>query len=150
MYEERRFVLNCYLDSYDASKDSVFCFCVDVSNLYGGVMQLDKLPISIYFLKLDKTENKTKKISFKKKLVYKKTHLLSENFFTPMFLASSKEYKIKITGLFSPLFEIDDLNNCFNFHSFPETPVLALNHSLKKKQENHKASSSIDTIRFIS
>ena len=54
MYEERRFVLNkCYLDSYDASKDSVFCFCVDASNLYGGVMQLDKLTVSVYFLKSD-------------------------------------------------------------------------------------------------
>ena len=54
VYEERRFVANnCYLDNYDASKESVFGFCVDANNLYGGVMQLDKLPISDDILRSD-------------------------------------------------------------------------------------------------
>ena len=54
VYEERRFIANnCYLDNYDASKESVFGFCVDANNLYGGVMQLDKLPIADYILRSD-------------------------------------------------------------------------------------------------
>ena len=54
VYEERRFVANnCYLDNYDASRESVFGFCVDANNLYGGVMQLDKLPIADYILRSD-------------------------------------------------------------------------------------------------
>ena len=54
VYEERRFFANnCYLDNYDASKESVFGFCADANNLYGGVMQQDKLPIADYILRSD-------------------------------------------------------------------------------------------------
>ena len=46
---------NKYLPDYDSSQPSTFGFCVDANNLYGGVMQKEKLPQSDFTLNSDIT-----------------------------------------------------------------------------------------------
>ena len=47
VYENRRFIANKqYIPNYNSTEDHQFGFCVDAKNLYGRVMQLEKLPLS--------------------------------------------------------------------------------------------------------
>ena len=47
IYENRRFIAKSqYIPNYNSNEDHQFGFCVDANNLYGGVMQLEKLPLS--------------------------------------------------------------------------------------------------------
>ena len=47
VYENRRFIANNqHIPNYNSKDDHQFGFCVDANNLYGGVMQLEKLPLS--------------------------------------------------------------------------------------------------------
>ena len=47
VYENRRFIANNqYIPNYNSKENHQFGFCVDANNLYGGVMQLEKLPLS--------------------------------------------------------------------------------------------------------
>ena len=56
VYEMRKFTANNkYLPDYDSSQPSTFGFCVDADNLYGGVMQNEKLPQSDFTLNSDIT-----------------------------------------------------------------------------------------------
>ena len=56
VYEMRKFTANNkYLPDYDSSQPSTFGFCVDANNLYGGVMQNEKLPQSDFTLNSDIT-----------------------------------------------------------------------------------------------
>ena len=56
VYEMRKFTANNkYLPDYDSSKPSTFGFCVHANNLYGGVMQKEKLPQSDFTLNSDIT-----------------------------------------------------------------------------------------------
>ena len=56
VYEMRKFTANKkYLPDYDSSQPSTFGFCVDANNLYGGVMQNEKLPHSDFTLYSDIT-----------------------------------------------------------------------------------------------
>ena len=46
VYENRRFIANNqYIPNYNSTEDLQFGFCVDANNLYGGVLQLEKLPL---------------------------------------------------------------------------------------------------------
>ena len=56
VYKMRKFTANNkYLPDYDSSQPSTFGFCVDANNLYGGVMQNEKLPQSDFTLNSDIT-----------------------------------------------------------------------------------------------
>ena len=56
VYEMRRFAAKIKIwPDCDSSHTSVFGFCVDINNLYGGVMQKDKLPQSNFMLNSDIT-----------------------------------------------------------------------------------------------
>ena len=56
VYEMRKFTANSkYLPDYDSSQPSTFGFCLDANNLYGGVMQNEKLPQSDFTLNSDIT-----------------------------------------------------------------------------------------------
>ena len=58
VYEERRFVANNkYLSEYRPSEESTFALCVDANNLYGGVMQMDKLPVGEFAFNVEITLN---------------------------------------------------------------------------------------------
>ena len=47
VYENRRFIANNqYIPNYNSKEDHQFGFCVDASNLYGGVMQMKNSPLS--------------------------------------------------------------------------------------------------------
>ena len=47
VFESRRFTANnSYIPNHDSTEESCFGFCVDANNLYGGVMQLEKLPLA--------------------------------------------------------------------------------------------------------
>ena len=47
VFESWRFTANnSYIPNHDSTKESCFGFCVDANNLYGGVMQLEKLPLA--------------------------------------------------------------------------------------------------------
>ena len=47
VYENRSFIANKhYTPNYNSTEDHQFGFCVDANNLYGGVMQPEKLPLS--------------------------------------------------------------------------------------------------------
>ena len=47
VYENQRFIANSqYIPNYSSKEDHQFGFCVDANNLYGEVMQLEKLPLS--------------------------------------------------------------------------------------------------------
>ena len=47
VFESRHFTANSsYIPKHDSTKGSCFGFCVDANNLYGGVMQLEKLPLA--------------------------------------------------------------------------------------------------------
>ena len=47
VFESRRFTANnSYTLNHDSTEESCFGFCVDAYNLYGGVMQLEKLPVA--------------------------------------------------------------------------------------------------------
>ena len=56
VYKMRKFTANNKnFPDYDSSQPSTFGFCVDVNNLYGGVMQNEKLPQSDFTLNPDIT-----------------------------------------------------------------------------------------------
>ena len=47
VFESRRFTANnSYIPNHESTEESCFDFCVDANNLYGGVMQLEKLPVA--------------------------------------------------------------------------------------------------------
>ena len=54
VYEERHFVANNkHLSEYRPSEQSTFALCVDGNNLYGGVMQMDMLPVGDFAFKVE-------------------------------------------------------------------------------------------------
>ena len=54
VYKMRKFAAsNKFLPEYDSSQPSRFGFCADAKNLYGGVMQNEKLPQSYFTLNSD-------------------------------------------------------------------------------------------------
>ena len=56
VYEMMKFTANNkYLPDYDSSQPSTFGICMDANNLYGGVMQNEKLPQSDFTLNSDIT-----------------------------------------------------------------------------------------------
>ena len=58
VYEERHFVAkNRYLSEYRPSEESTFALCVDSNNLYGGVMQMDMLPVVEFAFNVEITLN---------------------------------------------------------------------------------------------
>ena len=49
VFESRRFTANnSYIPNHGSTKEFCFGFCVDANNLYGGVMQLEKLPVAYF------------------------------------------------------------------------------------------------------
>ena len=54
VFESRRFTANnSYIPNHDSTEESCFGFCVDADNLYGGVMQLEKLPLADFAFNTD-------------------------------------------------------------------------------------------------
>ena len=54
VFESRRFTANnSYIPNHDSTEESCFGFCVDANNLYGGVMQLEKLPLAEFAFNTD-------------------------------------------------------------------------------------------------
>ena len=60
VYEERHFFANNkFLSDYRPSEESTFALCVDANNLYGGVMQMDMLPVGEFAFNVEITLNET-------------------------------------------------------------------------------------------
>ena len=58
VYEEYHFVANNkYLSDYMPSEESTFAFCVDANKLYGGVKQMDQLPLGEFAFNVEITLN---------------------------------------------------------------------------------------------
>ena len=58
VYEKRHFVANNkYLSDYRPSEESIFVLCVDANNVYGGVMQIDMLPVGEFAFNVEITLN---------------------------------------------------------------------------------------------
>ena len=54
---------NCHFPNYDASKPYTYVFMLDANNLYGGILQTDRLSVKYFALDAHITLDETLKIS---------------------------------------------------------------------------------------
>ena len=53
VFESRFTANNSYIPNHDSTEESCFGFCVDANNLYGGVMQTEKVPLTDFTFNTD-------------------------------------------------------------------------------------------------